>query len=143
MIKGFVDIASSGRVSGWAFDDANPSEHLMIIVNGRGGRIVAGKADILRPDLAGIAGNGDHSFRFEISPNLQDGDIQVRATSAGGDDVVLLEMRDTIAGTLESRVAAIEARLDASEVFLMRLDEMLRKIIEADKKKRKRWLGIF
>lgn len=47
------------------------------------------------------------------------------------------------ASSMAETVDNITSRLDAAEVFFVRLDEMMRKIIEAEKKKRKRWLGIF
>lgn len=148
MLTGAVDVVLGGRVAGWAYDSSNPDRHLTIIVSDRNGEIARGVANILRQDLAGTAGNGDHSFRLQIPDNLTIIDIEVVA-EFGGEREILQRLRedrkafDLPKQTLEDRITAIETRMEAAEVFFMRLDEMLRKIIEADKKKRKRWLGIF
>ena len=148
MLTGAVDVVLGGRVAGWAYDSSDPARHLTIIVSTRHGEIARGTANILRPDLAGSVGDGDHSFRIQIPENLTQADIEVAATY--GEDVIVLhrlrtaprETKDHVK-TVEERLSAIETRLDATEVFLMRLDEMTRKIIDAENKKRKRWLGIF
>lgn len=149
MITGVVDMVAKGRVSGWAFNSEAPDEHLTVIVKGRNGFQATGAADILRPDLIGKLGDGDHSFRIEVPPLFSFDDVSVTVVSDNGQELSLLSASEALrldeeryAG-LAQRVEGIESRLDAAEVFFVRLDEMMRKIIEAEKKKRKRWLGIF
>jgi hypothetical protein len=46
-------------------------------------------------------------------------------------------------GDLSQRLSGLEARLEAAEVFFVRIDEAVRKLMEAKTGKRKRFLGIF
>lgn len=44
---------------------------------------------------------------------------------------------------LAQRLIKLENRMDSAEVFFVRIDEMMRQLVEEQKKRRKRFLGIF
>lgn len=173
MLTGRIDRIANNIVSGWAYNSADASEHLIIRAECSGTVIGSVEANGHRPDLKGAGiGEGDHAFSLPLPNNTDILELSVVAVSSAGAEIGLSslkereldirvrtlgldvqKLRNQVDGVLprvlggnddvENRFSSIEARLDASEVFLMRIDEMMRKIIEADKKKRKRWLGIF
>lgn len=54
------------------------------------------------------------------------------------------DMRQTeLPGDLSERLMKLETRLDSAEVFFVRIDEMMRQLVDEKKKRRKRFLGIF
>lgn len=192
MLMGRVDELMNSKVYGWAYNEENPGEHLVIRIM-QGPRVIAsGVANILRPDLpeAGV-GAGDHAFEVVVPPNIesfhglmviaQSGkDGEVALPIASNDDRRLDELFDTFskqyedalvamkeeidsvkqrcveleqsapAGSatlpadLEHRLVKLETRMEAAEIFFVRIDETVRKLADAQKKKtRKRFLGIF
>ena len=44
---------------------------------------------------------------------------------------------------LAQRLIKLENRMESAEVFFVRIDEMMRQLVEEQKKRRKRFLGIF
>lgn len=170
MLAGAIDRLSDQKISGWAFNRADPDEHLSIRIEGAGSLAAIGTADAHRKDLAGLLGEGDHAFAIAVPSSLNVLDLTVIAQSKTHGSIVLQtkqekdynlavknlreeisEMSTIVQSLLDRdygadiprRVEAIESRLDATEVFFVRFDEMMRKLIEEQKKRRKRWLGIF
>ena len=44
---------------------------------------------------------------------------------------------------LQNRLTRLETRMEAAEVFFVRIDGMMRQLVDAKKKRRKRFLGLF
>ena len=187
MLMGRVDELSNNKVYGWAFNDENPAEHMVIRIM-HGPRVIASSvANIMRPDLpdAGV-GAGDHAFEVVVPPNIEsfhglmiiaqsarDGEIALPIASNDDrrlDDLfalfskqyedALIAMKaelDTLkedrrapkniaaAPTdLDARLAQLETRMEAAELFFIRIDESVRKLTEAQKQTvRTRFLGLF
>ena len=64
----------------------------------------------------------------------------------------MTDRRDRFAGVeelpdmpddLAQRLIKLENRMESAEVFFVRIDEMMRQLVEEQKKRRKRFLGIF
>jgi len=71
MLTGQLDLISRHKITGWAFDERNPSRPVRLVITRNG--VVVGRllADRYRRDLqeAGI-GDGKHSFEFSLSPDV-------------------------------------------------------------------------
>ncbi len=196
MLSGRVDEMQHGKIFGWAFNDEQPSEHLVIRVM-RGAQVIAsGVANITRPDLpdAGV-GDGDHAFKIDIPPNITSfqGLMIIAQSQKAGEIALPIATNDerrfdemfsvfadryeqalikfkaevddvkarclaieTTGSTSPKRSAAVElpddlaqrltrleSRMEAAEVFFIRIDETIRKLVEGRGGKRKRFLGIF
>lgn len=192
MLIGRVDELENGKVFGWAFNEDQPDEHLVIRVM-RGSQVVAsGVANIMRPDLpdAGV-GDGDHAFNIPLPPNITSFSglmIVAQSQKAGeiplqiatNDDRRLDELFSVFSGRYEETLVALkeeldavrarcemletaprqsstelpddlsqrlirlETRMESAEVFFVRIDEMVRQLVEESKKgKKKRLLGVF
>ena len=187
MLMGRVDELSNSKVYGWAFNDENPGEHLVIRVM-HGPRVIASAvANMMRPDLpdAGI-GAGDHAFQVVVPPNIESFQgLMIIAQSAKHGEIALpiasnddrrlddlftlfsnryedaliamkaeldalkedrkgLRNAASVPTDLDARLAKLETRMEAAELFFIRIDESVRKLTEAQKQKsRKRFLGIF
>jgi hypothetical protein len=196
MLSGRVDDVQHGKVSGWAFNDEQPSEHLLIRVM-RGPQVIAsGVANITRRDLpdAGV-GDGDHAFSIDLPPNVTSSlELVVVAQSQKAGEIILpiatsderafdrmfaafsgyyeqalirfkeelddvkarclaLETTERPASNhistaelpddLTQRLTRLESRMEAAELFFVRIDESVRKLVEGRAGKRKRFLGIF
>jgi len=193
MLMGRVDELQNGKFYGWAFNEDQPEEHLVIRIM-RGAQVIAtGVANIERRDLKeGGVGNGDHAFEIAAPPNVvsfQGLMIIAQSQRAGeiplpiatnddrrfdemfaayaeqyGETLVgfkkeidalkkrcdALESDATEAGSptelpvdLAERLIKLESRLDSTEVFIVRIDEMLRQLMEEQKKKTKKRFGLF
>jgi hypothetical protein len=194
MLTGRVDEFQNGKIYGWAFNEDQPDEHLLVRVM-RGPQVIAtGVANIVRRDLAeGGMGEGDHAFEIAAPPNVVSfHSLMIVAQSQRHGEIPLpiattderrfdemfslfseryeealvtfkeefdalkqrcdvLESEDSkpassggLPEDLTQRLVSLETRLDAAEVFILRIDETLRKIVEDGKsRKRKRFLGIF
>src|ERR1044072_2026544 len=71
MLSGRVDELEDSKICGWAFNDDQPGEHLVIRVM-RGPQVIAsGVANMARRDLpdAGV-GDGDHAFAVEVPASI-------------------------------------------------------------------------
>jgi hypothetical protein len=68
-ITGYFRLSSPSSVSGWAYDQQQPNEHLKVDIVADDALIWSGVADEFRPDLipAGI-GKGDHGFTANVGP---------------------------------------------------------------------------
>jgi hypothetical protein len=194
MLTGRVDELVDGLIFGWAFNDEQPNEHLVIRVM-RGPQVIAsGVANIMRRDLpdAGI-GDGDHAFRINVPPNITSfqGLMIIAQSQKSGEmplpiatnderrfdemftafsaryEEVLVRFKDEMDGIkarcralenaqqavpthsaelpadLEDRLNRLEARMEAAEVFFVRIDEAVRRLVEGKAGKRKRFLGLF
>ena len=192
MLIGRVDELQNGKIYGWAFNEEQPTEHLIIRIM-RGPQVIAsGVANIMRPDLpaAGI-GDGDHAFQVEVPANITSFEgLMIIAQSqkfgelplpiANSDErrvdelfsalskdyeealIALKEELDAVkerCETLETkgkgagltalpedlsqRLIRLETRMDAAEVFFIRIDEAVRKLVDEKKVKKKRFLGLF
>lgn len=205
MLTGRVDELVDGKLVGWAFNEDNPDEHLVIRVMFGQQVVGSGVANVERVDLVEAEiGKGDHAFHVALAPHIVSMDgLMVIAQSirsgeaplpiASSDDRKLdtllhafserydaalqhlksefdalprqlarqisdqitakmaehepapepekqVELPDDIA----DRLISIESRLDAAEVFIMRIDETLRKLTtESSQKKRKKLFGLF
>jgi hypothetical protein len=194
MLTGRVDELQNGKIYGWAFNEEQPDEHLVVRVM-RGPQVIAtGVANIVRRDLAeGGLGEGDHAFEIAAPPNVvsfhslmivaqsqRHGEIPLpiattderrfdelfsmfseryeEALVAFKAEVDGLKARcealesegeepgqaSELPEDLAQRLIKLETQIDAAEVFIVRIDETLRKIVEDGKlRKRKRFLGIF
>jgi hypothetical protein len=194
MLIGRVDELQNGKIYGWAFNEDQPNEHLVIRVM-RGAQVVAtGVANIVRRDLAeGELGDGDHAFEIPTPPNVVSFQgLMIIAQSQRSGELPLpvanneerrfdemfsmfseryeqtlaafkVEIDDfrtrcdamettaapgksptELPDDLAQRLIKLEARMDASEVFFIRIDEMVKKLVDQSKKGgRKRFLGIF
>jgi hypothetical protein len=195
MLIGNVDGLIDGVISGWAFNEEEPDEHLIIRIM-RGKQVIAsGVANIMRKDLpdAGI-GNGDHAFRIPapesvkalnglmiIAQSVSSGEAplpittddereleQTFITFAQRYEGVLVSFREEIDALgermdaiddqfeaqsskaqtnlpdeLAERLQKLESRMDSAEVFFMRIDQAVRQLVDEQKTKRKRFLGLF
>jgi hypothetical protein len=194
MLMGRVDELQNGKFYGWAFNEDQPEEHLVIRIM-RGAQVVAtGVANMERRDLkdSGL-GDGDHAFEILAPPNItsfQGLMIIAQSQRAGeiplpiatnddrrfdemfsayaeqyGETLVAfkeeidtlkkrckaLETDATKAGSptelpadLTQRLVSLESRLDSTEVFIVRIDEMVRQLAEEHKKtKGKKRFGLF
>jgi hypothetical protein len=194
MLTGRVDELVDGLIFGWAFNDEQPNEHLLIRVM-KGAQVIAGGvANLARPDLAEVGvGDGDHAFRINVPPNItsftglmivaqsqKSGEVPLpiatnderkfdemfETFSARYEDVLVTFKEEVdaikarcdalegapqaspghaaeIPGDLAQRLSRLESRLEAAEVFFVRIDETVRKLVEGKVGKRKRFLGIF
>jgi hypothetical protein len=70
MLRGYVDIISPTRISGWALEDADLRRPLNVDVFISGIKYSSPRADILREDLQRELGYGHHAFTFELNPPL-------------------------------------------------------------------------
>jgi hypothetical protein len=187
MIIGRVDKVGNDRAFGWAAEDGNFSEHVLIEIWHDGAVVASGIADRLRADLKeGGFGEGDHAFEVDLPEGQLAEGIEVRATSSLSSAVlefadanehkfselydILVSRYDTLFAAMARRSQAFEGefrqslnklveerndrvldtlqsfdeRLQTAEVSLMRIDEMVRRLIEQNsKKRRKLFLGIF
>jgi hypothetical protein len=68
-LKGFIDVANSTRVRGWAWRPSNPDERVRLELVEDGQCLAIAVADKFRADLEiGGIGDGRHAFAFELSP---------------------------------------------------------------------------
>lgn len=196
MLTGRVDEMQHGKIWGWAFNEEQPGEHLLIRVM-RGPQVIAGGvANMTRPDLpeAGI-GDGDHAFAIDVPPNITSfqGLMIVAQSQKAGEIALPIATNDErrfdemfavfadryedalmkfktevddvktrclaletaapaaphrlsavqLPDDLAERLARLESRMEAAEVFFVRIDETVRKLVEGRAGKRKRFLGIF
>jgi hypothetical protein len=63
--------------------------------------------------------------------------VEERGSSSGVIDTT--DLPDDLA----QRLAKLENRMESAEVFFVRIDEMMRQLVDEKKKRRKRFLGIF
>lgn len=70
MLRGYVDIINSTRISGWALEDADFRRPVNVDVFVNGIKFASPRADILREDLQREVGYGHHAFAFEFNPPL-------------------------------------------------------------------------
>lgn len=197
MLSGRVDDMKHGKISGWAFNEEQPSEHLLIRVM-RGPQVIAsGVANMMRRDLpdAGV-GDGDHAFAIDMPSNVTSllelmviaqsqkaGEVplpiatsderefdRMFATFSGRYEEALIRFKEEVDSVkarclaletaeqprsnnrlsatelpedLAQRLARLESRMEAAEIFFVRIDESVRKLVEGRAGKRKRFLGIF
>ena len=97
-VVGFIDVISIRRISGWVWDESDPSHRLEVEIQFDGRAIASVRADRSRKDLA-AAGVGDGSYGFETQHETRIAETDYHRVSA----VVRLEDGDTV--TLENRVA--------------------------------------
>lgn len=94
-----------------------------------------------------VAAVEDNLWKRILDMLLKQSDDQV--TQMKGDLTEILARLDKLevlvgsSGGAESRLAALESRLDAAEVFFVRIDEAVRRLGGESKKRRRRFLGIF
>lgn len=70
-LEGRLDAVSGGRVYGWAWDRARPSEPVEVEIRLDGHVLARVTADLPRPDLeAGGLGNGRHAFEAELPADM-------------------------------------------------------------------------
>jgi hypothetical protein len=191
MLTGRADELVDGKLIGWAFNEDNPDEHLVIRVMFGQQVVGSGVANVERVDLVEAEiGKGDHAFHVTLAPHISslDGLMVIAQSVRSGEaplpiassddrkidtllhafgeryDDALRHLKseiDTLAeqvaehqdqpgqsidlpDDIADRLVAIESRLDAAEVFFLRIDETLRKLtVEKSQKKRKRLFGIF
>lgn len=195
MLTGRADELVDGKLVGWAFNEDNPDEHLVIRVMYGQQVVGSGVANIERVDLVDAEiGKGDHAFHVVLAPHITslDGLMVIAQSVRSGEaplpiassddrkidtllhafgeqyDAAIQQLKEEIDSLSEQvaeqieahqarpatsvdlpdnvadRLIAIESRLDATEVFIMRIDESLRKLTaEMSPKKRKRLFGIF
>lgn len=195
MLMGRVDELQNGKFYGWAFNEDQPEEHLVIRIM-RGAQVIAtGVANMERRDLkdSGV-GDGDHAFEILAPPNVtsfqglmivaqsqRSGEIPLPVATNDdrrfdemfsayaeqyGETLVTfkeeidalkarcqaLESGATEDGSpaalelpadLSQRLASLESRMESAEVFIIRIDEMLRHLTEEHKKKTKKRFGLF
>ncbi|WP_349976075.1 hypothetical protein [Pseudomonas sp. WHRI 8519] len=73
-IIGHLDYAKDGYTYGWAFDEAAPSQKVMIEIVRNGSVVASGSADQYRSDLDELGiGDGNHGFKLRLSKELFDG----------------------------------------------------------------------
>lgn len=70
MLRGYVDIISPTRISGWALEDADLRRPINVDVFVNGIQYASPRADMLREDLQRELGYGHHAFAFEFNPPL-------------------------------------------------------------------------
>lgn len=70
MLRGYVDIISPTRISGWALEDADLRRPINVDVFVNCIQHASPRADILREDLQRELGYGHHAFAFEFNPPL-------------------------------------------------------------------------
>jgi hypothetical protein len=97
-VVGFIDVISVRRISGWVWDEGDPSHRLEVEIRFDGRSIASVRADRPRKDLA-AAGVGDGSYGFETQHETRITEADYHRVSA----VVRLQDGDTV--TLENRVA--------------------------------------
>jgi hypothetical protein len=89
-LRGYIDAVVSGRISGWAQDEAAPEDPVILEILCRGriaGRAVANHH---RADLAAAGlGSGCHGFTLHLPPGLT-GALEVKR-AADGQSLVLAE----------------------------------------------------
>ena len=64
--------------------------------------------------------------------------LKARSTT-DDDNVAHIELPDDIS----ERLLRLETRMESAEVFFVRIDEMMRQLVDEKKKRRKRFLGLF
>lgn len=195
MLTGRVDELVDGKLVGWAFNEDNPDEHLVIRVMFGQQVVGSGVANVERVDLVEAEiGKGDHAFYVALAPHIKsvDGLMVIAQSVRAGEaplpiassedrkidtlfhafgeqyDAALRQLKQEIDAlsrnvakqiamqrnepppvvelpdNIADRLTSIESRLDAAEVFIMRIDETLRKLTaDKNQKKRKRLFGIF
>lgn len=192
MLIGRVDELQNGKFYGWAFNEEQPEEHLVIRIM-RGPQVIAsGVANMERRDLKeSDVGDGDHAFEIMAPPNVtsfQGLMIVAQSQRAGeiplpvatNDDRRFDEMFSAYAeqyqetlvalkaeidaltarcqslessapgqrgptelpADLSNRLSSLESRMESAEVFIIRIDEALRRLTEEHKKGKKRF-GLF
>src|SRR6185503_5705872 len=97
-VVGFIDVIAIRRISGWVWDEGDPSRRLDVEIQFDGRPIASVRADRPRKDLA-AAGVGDGSYGFETQHETRIAEADYHRVSA----VARLEDGHTI--TLENRVA--------------------------------------
>lgn len=97
-VVGFIDVIAQRRISGWVWDQNEPSRRLDVEIRFDGRPIATVRADRLRKDLADN-GVGDGCYGFETQRETSIAEADSHRVSA----VVLLDGDDYI--TLENRVA--------------------------------------
>jgi hypothetical protein len=92
-VIGSIDVLRNGYVAGWAFDQDNPTEPLLIEVWLDNGLVCSARADEFRQDLTKLGnGEGRYAFRMaivDISPD-QYTNLVVNAKPIGGEAVTTL-----------------------------------------------------
>jgi hypothetical protein len=97
-VVGYIDVIAVRRISGWAWDENDPSRRLEVEIRFDGRPIASVRADRPRKDLAS-AGVGDGGYGFETLHETRIGEADYHRVSA----VVRLEDGNTV--TLDNRVA--------------------------------------
>jgi hypothetical protein len=97
-VVGFIDVIAIRRISGWVWDESDPSRRLEVEIRFDGRPIASVRADRLRKDLA-TGGVGDGSYGFETQYETRIAEADYHRVSA----VVRLEDGQTV--TLDNRVA--------------------------------------
>lgn len=193
MLMGRVDELQNGKFYGWAFNEDQPDEHLVIRIT-RGAKVIAtGVANVERRDLReGGVGGGDHAFEIAapqdvtsfqglmiVAQSQRAGEIPLpvatnddrrfdemfsayaeqygEALTGFREEIDALKKRcealesdatkaaspTELPMDLAERLIKLESRLDSTEVFIVRIDEMLRQLMDEHKKKGKKRFGLF
>lgn len=124
-IVGRIDRIDDRSVYGWAMEDQDPAEHVVIEILS-GDRVLAqGRADIMRADLASAGmGAGDHAFEIALPPNTKSSEISARARSsanvqsldvAGADEHKFAELYDIVVARYDALFATMAQRNQNAE----------------------------
>lgn len=74
-VVGHIDYAKDSYAYGWAFNEAAPSQKVIIEIVCHGSVVASGLADQYRSDLDDLGiGDGKHGFKLRLSKELFDGD---------------------------------------------------------------------
>lgn len=124
-IVGRIDRIGDRSVYGWAMENQDPAEHVVIEILSGDTVVAQGQADIMRADLASAGmGAGDHAFEITLPPDVKAGEISARARSsasvqsldiAGADEHKFSELYDIVVARYDALFAAMAQRTQNAE----------------------------
>jgi hypothetical protein len=91
-IRGFTEIVTRGKISGWAFDRTNPDDYLIVELFVGSNKRRVSEARRNRPTAQAVFGRNDYGFEFNLVRKLEPGELEqvaVYAVSASGARVLL------------------------------------------------------
>jgi hypothetical protein len=95
-LRGKLDVADFRHISGWAWNSDRPDDPINVDIYDNEKLLVTMPADQFRKDLLKLSGNGKQSFRFEVPPELKDGNEHVIRVKVSGTNFELKNSPKTV-----------------------------------------------
>lgn len=137
---GYVDVMNARQIVGWAWDKDAGAAPVTVAIDNNGKRLATVVADQARGDLAGVLGDPNHAFVYNVPAGVTPGVVDVYALDTTSGDPALLKTNnkvavgflDTITRQQASGWAYDPDRSDASIPIQIVVDGNVLKTVNAD-----------